>query len=158
MNFAWRREITPELMTKITRDSAVLLLMWAIAIASLPLRAFIIWFEVMSLVSFVNTLRTLAAHRYEGDGTPFDRGGQLRDSVDVPGQAWTELWAPVGLRYHALHHYFPGIPYHNLAAAHRRLTEALPPDAVYRDATRSGLLASLRPLVLGKRKQAPARS
>jgi len=30
-------------------------------------------------------------------------------------------WAPVGLRYHALHHYFPGIPYHNLGFAYQRL-------------------------------------
>ena len=104
----------------------------------------------MSVVSFVNTLRTLAAHRYEGNGEPFDRVGQLRDSVDVPGRAWTELWAPVGLRYHALHHYFPGVPYHNLPAAHLRLIEALPPESIYRGAGRSGLLSSLRHLVRDK--------
>jgi fatty acid desaturase len=42
------------------------------------------------------------------------------------------LWAPVGLRYHALHHLMPRLPYHNLAAAHRRLVATLPSDSDYR--------------------------
>ena len=77
----------------------------------------------MVFVSFFNTLRVLGAHEYESDGQPRDRFEQLQDSIDTPGGPWTELWAPVGLRYHALHHYFPGIPYHNLGKAlspHRR--------------------------------------
>ena len=31
------------------------------------------------------------------------------------------LIAPVGLRYHALHHWIPSLPYHNLGRAHRLL-------------------------------------
>ncbi len=147
MNFAYRRQVTPELMSKIRRDTALLLLLWITAIALLPAHVFIVWFGVVSVASFINTLRTLAAHRYEGDGTPLDREGQLRDSVDVPGRVWTELWAPVGLRYHALHHYFPGIPYHNLATAHRRLRAALPPEALYCGVSHTGLYGSLRSLV-----------
>ena len=76
---------------------------------------------MLVIVSFLNTLRVLAAHEYESDGRVRDRRGQLVDSLDTPGRAWTELWAPVGLRYHALHHYFPGIPYHNLGIAYRRI-------------------------------------
>jgi fatty acid desaturase len=38
----------------------------------------------------------------------------------------------VGLRYHALHHLMPRLPYHNLGTAHRRLVEALPADHAYR--------------------------
>ena len=91
----------------------------------LPWRFFPIWFVIVGLASFVNTLRTLGAHAYESSGEPLDRVGQLLDSIDTPGAWWTELWAPVGLRYHALHHYFPGIPYHNLAEAYRRLTTTL---------------------------------
>ena len=105
----------------------------------------------MSVASFINTLRTLAAHRYEGEGNPVDRNGQLRDSIDTPGRFWTELWAPVGLRYHALHHYFPGIPYHNLGEAHRRLVNALPAGSVYRASASPGLLASLTALLTSKR-------
>jgi fatty acid desaturase len=75
-----------------------------------------------------------------------DREGQLRDSIDTPGAVWTELWAPVGLRYHALHHYFPGIPYHNLRKAWQRLSATLPPDAVYQSVRSRGLARSLRAL------------
>ena len=80
-----------------------------------------IWCGVSACAALVNALRTLGAHHYESTGTPLDREGQLIDSIDTPGAWWTGLWAPVGLRYHALHHYFPGIPYHNLGTAYRRL-------------------------------------
>jgi len=56
------------------------------------------------------------------------------------------LWAPVGLRYHALHHYFPGLPYHSLRTAYLRLTAALGPETVYRRASSSSLGASLQTL------------
>jgi fatty acid desaturase len=41
------------------------------------------------------------------------------------------LWAPVGLRYHALHHLLPNLPYHSLGRAHRRLLAQLPADSPY---------------------------
>ena len=146
MNFAYTREATPQLIRKVRRDSTVILLLWAAAAAILPLHIFAVWCAASGLASFVNTLRTLAAHRYESNGAPLDRESQLRDSVDVPGNIWTELWAPVGLRYHALHHYFPGVPYHNLSKAHQRLVAELPVDSSYRGVTRSGLIDSLRSL------------
>lgn len=129
MNVRYRREATPEVVRKVRRQSAVIFLAWA-GLAGLawngllPWRAFVLWFFVTGLASFINTLRTLGAHAYESSGEPLDRIGQLIDSIDTPGAWWTELWAPVGLRYHALHHYFPGIPYHNLAKAYRRLAGA----------------------------------
>lgn len=51
-----------------------------------------------------------------------DHKAQILDSIDTPGNLVTEIWAPLGLRYHAVHHYFPGIPYHNLGKAYRQLT------------------------------------
>jgi len=143
MNFTWRREVTAELLRKMRRDSMLILLVWGAAIALLPARVFFVWFGVYGAGSFINTLRTLAAHRYEGNGEPFDRRGQLRDSIDTPGAWWTELWAPVGLRYHALHHQFPGLPYHNLAEAHGRLVSVLGSDSIYRASVSHGLLTSL---------------
>ena len=91
------------------------------------------------------------AHGYENHtGTPMTRAEQLLDSIDTPGGPWTELWAPVGLRYHALHHEFPGIPYHNLPAAYRRLQGNDP----YRRTTSPGLWASLRRLWQGRKEAA----
>jgi fatty acid desaturase len=148
MNLAYRREATPELVRTVRTQSAIMLGLWLAFAAMawmrfLPWRFFIIWLSVSSAVSFVNTLRTLGAHAYESPGDPMDREGQLRDSIDTPGALWTELWAPVGLRYHALHHYFPGIPYHNLRKAWRRLSLTLPPDAVYHRVRSRGLARSL---------------
>ena len=49
------------------------------------------------------------AHRYCGSGEPMSSAEQVRDSNDFPG-VLAELWAPVGLRYHAMHHLFPQLP------------------------------------------------
>ena len=57
---------------------------------------------------------------------------QLEDSVNITGHPLlTELFFPLGLRYHALHHLFPALPYHNLGTAHRRLMAQLPADSLY---------------------------
>jgi fatty acid desaturase len=148
MNVAYRREATPELSRKVQMQSGIVLLFWlglvSLAAAKiLPWRFFIVWLGVSAAISFVNTLRTLGAHAYQSSGEPMDREAQLLDSIDTPGALWTELWAPVGLRYHALHHYFPGIPYHDLSKAWRRLLTALPRDAVYHKARSRGLVWSL---------------
>ena len=96
---------------------------------------------------FLNGLRTLAAHRYRSTGDPLTRAQQLLDSVNYPRRSWlTPLWAPVGLRFHATHHLFPSIPYHNLAAAHDRVMGMLPPGSPYHRATGYGLVASIAEL------------
>lgn len=83
-------------------------------------------------VLIVNEVRTLGAHRWTNRGGEMTFEAQLLDSVNYPNRPWiTELWGPIGTRYHALHHLFPRIPYHNLGEAHRRLTEGLPADSVY---------------------------
>jgi fatty acid desaturase len=160
MNPAYRRNATPELVQAVRIQSGLILVLWlglaALAWAGiLPWRFFAVWLGVSAAISFINTLRTLGAHAYESAGDPMNREEQLRDSIDTPGKVWTELWAPVGLRYHALHHYFPGIPYHNLGTAWRRLSAILPPDAVYRQVQSRGLARSLGTLYLkGSRRKA----
>ena len=103
---------------------------------------------LMAAVALVNQLRTLVAHGWTSDGTPMSITEQFLDSVNVPPPGFLPLvWAPVGLRYHALHHLLPAVPYHHLAEAHRRLAEALPPASAYHRAQHAGLFAPLRALV-----------
>ena len=66
---------------------------------------------------------------------------QFLDSVNVPppGPA-AEIWAPVGLRYHALHHLMPSMPYHDLPEAHRRLARELGTGSTYEGANHPGML------------------
>jgi fatty acid desaturase len=155
LNSQYRREVSESLTRKMARWEAVTLGMWSVLIALasfhlVPWRMFALWAAVTALASFINTVRTLGAHRYSSDGRPLDREAQLGDSIDTPGAFWTELWAPVGLRYHALHHYFPGIPYHNLKAAYRRLIQIPPPDW-YTQSTSPSLPHSLGTLYRGER-------
>jgi len=101
----------------------------------------------------LNHVRTLAAHRYRSDGSRMSFAEQLDDSINVEGRTpLVELLFPVGLRYHALHHLFPSIPYHNLPEAHRRIMRELPEWRAYRDATYPTFLAAIAELVAGIRR------
>jgi fatty acid desaturase len=151
MNPEYQREVTPAMHQKVRRWEIAMLLFWALLLSAvfagtIPARIIPLWYATLALISFLNTARVLGAHEYESDGAPRSRQGQLRDSIDTPGGPWTELWAPVGLRFHALHHYFPGIPYHNLPQAYRRLVTGLPLDASYLESTSPSLARSLRAL------------
>jgi fatty acid desaturase len=115
----------------------------------LPVAFFGLWYGVAVLIGWLNSLRTLAAHRYRNpDDHVMGLEEQFLDSVDVPGHRfWTALWAPVGLRYHATHHLFPSLPYHSLAEANRRLTSQLADRDIYRAATRKSLWHALSRLM-----------
>ena len=92
----------------------------------------------------LNEIRTLGAHRWSNEGGEMSFEEQLLDSVNYPDPAWlAEIWGPVGTRYHALHHLFPSIPYHNLPEAHRRLMADLPEDSPYRKTVATNLTAEL---------------
>jgi fatty acid desaturase len=101
---------------------------------------------VISGVAVLNQVRTLVAHLWENEGEPLTVTAQYLDSVNVPGGFLPYLWAPVGLRFHALHHLLPSLPYHSLGEAHRRLSEALGTESTYQGAnypTLRGLMARL---------------
>src|SRR5690606_15087203 len=55
----------------------------------------------------INALRTLGAHRWTSRGGEMTFVEQMVDSVNYPYNPLIGgLWAPVGLRFHALHHIF----------------------------------------------------
>jgi len=136
MNPAYCRRVSGSERSSMMRLEFGILGVWSLPIllaiqGLLHERVFAIWYGVVATITLINSLRALGAHRYRSEGQSSDRTEQLLDSVDTPGNLWTELWAPVGLRYHALHHCFPSLPYHNLGTAYRRLQQALPTDSPY---------------------------
>jgi len=131
---------------------------WAVALAAAEglLPSAWLWkgYLVPTGILFVNHARTLAAHHYGNeDGLPMDRVGQLRDSINLTGSSpLTMLAAPVGLRYHALHHLLPALPYHSLGAVHRMLEEELAAGSPYRETGRKGIMDALGALVTQARR------
>jgi fatty acid desaturase len=118
-----------------------------IVVGRVPWTLLVHVYGVAVCVLFVNAIRTLGAHRYELRGEQSTFVEQFLDSWNYP--FWpllTELWAPVGLRFHALHHLFPSLPYHSLGTAHKRLVAGLPGNSPYHRTTSPGLWASLRRL------------
>lgn len=96
---------------------------------------------ILSLTALLNQLRTLVAHLWENEGEPMTVTAQFLDSVNVPPPGLAaEIWAPVGLRYHALHHLMPSMPYHDLPEAHRRLARELGTGSTYEGANHPGML------------------
>jgi fatty acid desaturase len=115
--------------------------------ALLASTAFIGWtplliaLAVFSAVAVLNQLRTLVAHLWENDGEAMTVTGQYLDSVNVPPPSpLAALWAPVGLRYHALHHLMPSMPYHSLGEAHKRLRTHLGVESTFERANHPGMI------------------
>jgi fatty acid desaturase len=95
---------------------------------------------VFSVVALLNQLRTLVAHLWENEGEAMTVTAQYLDSVNVPPPSpFAVVWAPVGLRYHALHHLMPSMPYHSLGEAHRRLRAHFEPDTTFWQANHKGM-------------------
>lgn len=112
----------------------------------IPLHWVLVYGAVIAGVAMLNQARTLVAHRWENEGEPLTVTAQFLDSTNVPEGFLPWLWAPVGLRFHALHHLLPSLPYHALGTAHARISAALGADSTYARAnypTLRGLLGAL---------------
>ena len=119
--------------------------LWAIALIASTFvfgwQPLAIGMAIVSFAAVLNQLRTLVAHLWENDGEPMTVTAQFLDSVNVPPPGLAaEIWAPVGLRYHALHHLMPSMPYHDLPEAHRRLARELGTGSTYEGANHPGML------------------
>ncbi|MDP6444610.1 MAG: fatty acid desaturase [Pirellulaceae bacterium] len=125
---------------------------WAVLLFSTPFwiwtdeitKSFVHLYMTALLANTVNSLRTAGAHRFINGGGKMTHTEQLLDSWNYP--RWpllTGVWAPIGTRFHALHHLFPTLPYHNMAKAHHRLMRELPADSPYRETVSPSLVLSL---------------
>lgn len=159
INPAYRRRAPEGAFRRMWRWQEAGAMLWAIGILTASAlygwRPLLIGMAVFSAVAVLNQLRTLVAHLWENDGETMTVTGQYLDSVNVPPPGLlAELWAPVGLRYHALHHLLPSVPYHALPEAHRRLAEALGTGSTYARSNHRGmmpLLAKIARSTMGRR-------
>lgn len=87
----------------------------------------------------LNQMRQVADHHFESSGDILNLPDHILDSCNYTGKdPLTWLFFPFGIRYHALHHLFPTMPYHNLPAAHAFLVGQLPADSPYRSLDQPG--------------------
>jgi fatty acid desaturase len=137
MNPRFRRKEPPPFRTGwLVTETVTTFYAWTVLILAVagivPWQLVLMALAVWSAISIINMVRTMVAHHYENDGEPIGVLAQLIDTVNVPPPGLLPmLWAPVGLRYHGLHHLLPNLPYHSLGAAHRRLLAKLPADSPY---------------------------
>jgi fatty acid desaturase len=146
------------------QEAGAFLFLWvAVALVvtrQLPPAAPVCWFVATAAAFGLNAFRTLAAHRYDHDAGELSTLEQLLDSCTIdsrdarlPGvlgrfvESVHATVAPVGLRYHALHHWIPSLPYHRLGPTHRLLLATLRRDAPYRATIERGFVPALRGLL-----------
>lgn len=168
--FNYRHQLTipktaPRRIWALLETACFLRCLILLVLLAVGVRDWVYVLEMYLLAVFVLSLnynRNLVAHHYRNTGREMTHAEQLADSVNITGHwFWTELFFPLGLRYHALHHLFPMLPYHNLGRAHRRLMIQLPTRSAYRDTVYPSYWAALRVLwndarAAGQAAHAPA--
>ena len=158
INLGYERTMSSSERRRLVRWECAVMLAWWPPIAltllgEIPWKWLAIWYAVYSLVLLVNRVRMLTAHHFALEGMPVNHLEQFADSIDTPTGWWTELWAPLGMRYHALHHLFPLLPFHAMRPAYERLVSNLPADSFYHGSTGAGLVSSLREIVSNPHSQ-----
>jgi fatty acid desaturase len=85
----------------------------------------------------LNQMRLLGDHHLASDGGELSFHDHILDSCNYAKPdlgVW--LFCPFSIRFHALHHMFPSLPYHNLRAAHDYLSRDLRADSPYHSLSR----------------------
>jgi fatty acid desaturase len=150
MNKKYCRKVSPEERRHIITIELLIVGIWScfIFLACIKIiswHIFTIWYAVMAGILLISTLEGLREHRFQPENSPPSITAQLLDSNNT-NTFFAVFWGPVGFRFHALHHLFPNIPYHNLPIAHQRLMEGLPTGSIYHQANSSSMWHSLKTL------------
>jgi fatty acid desaturase len=99
----------------------------------LPMRFLFIYYIAFVIASLLNMYRALFNHIYANkSGESLSWEDHLMDTATIKAGPITNLFFINGLNYHALHHLFPELPYHNLKAAHFKLVDELEEDHIYK--------------------------
>lgn len=162
LNLRYRRQITAFDRRAITAME----LLCFLRAAAIPLAVFtgaaplsrIPLLYLLGLTTLVmNQMRQLADHHFEGDGNRSNVEDHILDSCNYSGNdPLTLLFFPFSIRYHALHHLFPSLPYHNLAGAHNYLVQHLPEDSPYHGLDQPGWWSVAKRTIFGGMRTAPA--
>lgn len=137
MNWRYERKLDPFDRWAVT---SVELLCWlrATMIPLAVILGFTAWTRIPQLYLLavttlaLNQLRLLADHQLHSEGQQLDMDAHMQDSCNYTQRDFlTWLFFPFAIRYHALHHLFPTLPYHNLSSAHAYLRHHLPADSTY---------------------------
>lgn len=134
-----------ELLAKVEIN---ILIFWSIVILLIvfkiiPLIYLAIWYFLVAAIWSLTFFRSLGEHSHDNlIETSLTVEEYLLDSFTYSRGGWQKfMYFPMyipGIRYHALHHLCPAIPYHNLPKAHQFLRENLPEDNLYLQTERLG--------------------
>ncbi len=110
---------------------AILMLAW-VALGFTDWTRLVLFYSLALGVLVLNQMRQLGDHHFESHGEASDIDAHIRDSCNYVGHdPLTLLLFPFSIRFHALHHLVPMMPYHHLEAADAWLREKLPADSPY---------------------------
>ncbi len=145
INPAYRRRAPEGAFARMWRWQEAGACLWALALVgsvfAFGWKPLLVYMGIHAIMTVINQLRTLVAHLWENEGEAMTVTAQYLDTVNVPPPGWwAAVWAPVGLRYHALHHLLPGVPYHALAEAHRRMMQIECERPTYHRGNYTGML------------------
>ncbi len=153
LNPAYKRplRVESEIDVMVHEDLKCALTTWTvvamIVFGWLPVQIISLWTFVIFFASLMNMIRSKLNHRYDQEFSVRTPAEQLRDSVSIDGSWLNELWAPLGLTYHSIHHLASAIPYYNLKKAHQYLMQTLEVDHPYRKTILSTPEQAVRQLV-----------
>lgn len=99
----------------------------------LPFQFIINFYFAFVIASLINMYRALFNHLYANESlVSLSWEDHLLDTATIKPGIFTHLIFVNGLGYHAIHHLFPEMPYHNLGKAHKKLIKNLSDDHIYK--------------------------